>query len=371
MKPREEPQEGVREGPAPRRLADRARRADAELHPDDLLDREARGELGDVERELLEAHLRRCVACRVERRARVDFQQETDLAGGPDPGDVQPLLAKVLAMRPASLEPAKAARISLGRRLLPLVAAAALVSAAAWAATTAWTGAWTRSRPGAAGGSPPTSVPVTRSPAPETASLLELPQAASPEGRVARADGTPPAAIAAVVGADSSPKALASPAARLASLGAHLPTEPAVLGTAFDQANSARRSGDHRHAAELYRALVERYPGTAEARASLVALGRMLLDDGDATGALRSFDRYLNAGGGALAEDAMLGRALALRQLERPNDEAQVWSGLLRQYPQSGHAERARRRLLELEGPAPNSGSGQRPSLARSELLAR
>ena len=74
----------------------------------------------------------------------------------------------------------------------------------------------------------------------------------------------------------------------------------------------------------------------------------MQLDDGDAVGALRSFDGYLTDGGGALAEDATLGRALALRHLERPDDEAQVWSVLLHQYPQSGHAERARRRLLEL-----------------------
>jgi TolA-binding protein len=119
------------------------------------------------------------------------------------------------------------------------------------------------------------------------------------------------------------------------------------VGASFDQANAARRSGDHRRAAELYQSLVTRYPATAEARASLLALGRMLLDDGDASGGLRSFEQYLSSGG-ALAEDAMLGRALALSHLRRSSDEAQAWSELVHEYPRSAHAERARRRLLEL-----------------------
>ena len=71
--------------------------------------------------------------------------------------------------------------------------------------------------------------------------------------------------IAAVVGTRS-PKVLAAPAARPVSTGARAPSEPQSLSASFDQANSARRSGDHRRAAELYRALVARYPNTAEAR---------------------------------------------------------------------------------------------------------
>ncbi len=44
-----------------------------DLHPDDLLDRDADGTLTPAERTHLEAHLRRCAACRFEQRARADF----------------------------------------------------------------------------------------------------------------------------------------------------------------------------------------------------------------------------------------------------------------------------------------------------------
>jgi hypothetical protein len=73
----------------------------------------------------------------------------------------------------------------------------------------------------------------------------------------------------------------------------------------------------------------------------------MLLDDGDAPGALRSFDDYLRRGG-PLGEDVMLGRALALQRLGRADDESAAWSALLASYPASVHATRARRRLLDL-----------------------
>jgi hypothetical protein len=76
--------------------------------------------------------------------------------------------------------------------------------------------------------------------------------------------------------------------------------------------------------------------------------GRMLLDDGDASGALQRFDDALRLGTGALREDVMLGRALALQRLGRVDDEAKAWSSLLATYPSSVHADRARRRLREL-----------------------
>jgi TolA-binding protein len=317
-------------------------RGSTELHPEELLDRDARGELGDAERQLLEAHLSRCAACRIERRARVDFRAEVEPPEGVgDPADVQPLLARVLAMRPESVEP-RARRASRGRRLLPLLVAAALVSAAAWAATAVRTGLHASAPPG----TPLPSIPAATQALPVT-----------PSGP-ANAEPTPTAAatiaeVAAPAGPVTDaprPAGAAMGGAERVSFVTHAPTEPLSAGTAFDRANSARRSGDHRRAAELYRSLVTRYPRTAEARASLVALGRMLLDDGDAAGALGSFDQYL-ASGGALAEDAMLGRALALHHLGRAGDEAQAWSTLVREYPGSVHASRARQRLLELGTP--------------------
>jgi tetratricopeptide (TPR) repeat protein len=118
--------------------------------------------------------------------------------------------------------------------------------------------------------------------------------------------------------------------------------------TIFRRANAAREMGDHQHAGELYRRLLEDFGISPEARASLPMFGRMLLDDGNASGALLRFDDALRLGGGALREDVMLGRSLALQRLGRPDDEARAWSSLLDAYPSSVHAERARRRLLEL-----------------------
>ena len=78
-----------------------------------------------------------------------------------------------------------------------------------------------------------------------------------------------------------------------------------------------------------------------------MALGRMRLEDGDAANALPSFDAYVSRGG-ALAAEAMLGRALALEQLGRADEERSAWSALIDAYPDSVHARRARMRLAEL-----------------------
>src|SRR6185312_12105453 len=43
------------------------------LHPDDLLDKDARGELDAGERARLDAHLAHCTSCRFERLLRDDF----------------------------------------------------------------------------------------------------------------------------------------------------------------------------------------------------------------------------------------------------------------------------------------------------------
>src|ERR1700761_9405991 len=47
-----------------------------DLHPDDLLDKDARGELSESELTRLEAHLSRCETCRFEREVRADFASE-------------------------------------------------------------------------------------------------------------------------------------------------------------------------------------------------------------------------------------------------------------------------------------------------------
>ena len=87
-----------------------------------------------------------------------------------------------------------------------------------------------------------------------------------------------------------------------------------------------------------------------EETTSRVLLGRLLLDRGaDPTQALGLFTRYLDESpGGTLAEEARLGRALALTRLGSAKEERQAWQQLLAFHPNSIHAERARKRLEEL-----------------------
>jgi TolA-binding protein len=308
----------------------------AELHPEDLLERDARGELSPAERARLDAHLARCTACRLERAARADFLREGERLAAGAPLDVQRLLAGVLAA-PRATEPAPIVKPRRSQRVAGLLLTGIIVTVAGLAAAARWSG------PRAAG--------VTT----DAAHDLTSPRGAPPgPSAAARGDSAPPmtrtppdertAAPAAAVAASTSRTAIAVMPVSFPL--APTPREPETAALFFQRANEARRSGQHSRAAETYRALIARYPASAETQASLVALGRMLLDDGDATGALRCFDDYLR-GGGPLTEDVMLGRALALQHLGR-GDESAAWTALLGAYPNSVHAERARRRLLDL-----------------------
>ncbi|MBL8613127.1 MAG: zf-HC2 domain-containing protein, partial [Myxococcales bacterium] len=68
-----------------------------DLHPEDLLDREARGDLTPKERAHLDAHLAQCAACRLERAVRADFAAELD---GEDAAGGALLVSKILAAPP-------------------------------------------------------------------------------------------------------------------------------------------------------------------------------------------------------------------------------------------------------------------------------
>jgi TolA-binding protein len=116
----------------------------------------------------------------------------------------------------------------------------------------------------------------------------------------------------------------------------------------FARANDARRRSQDTAAIADYQALQRRFPNSPEARASLVALGRLLLDQRhDDQGALEQFDRYLQTGG-ALEEEALIGRALALEHLGRRSEEERAWHAVLDRYPDSIYAGEARSRLASL-----------------------
>jgi TolA-binding protein len=152
-----------------------------------------------------------------------------------------------------------------------------------------------------------------------------------------------PRAIArASVGAASAPVAPAQPASAAAS-------QPAAAEVLFARLAAARRSGDLSAARAAYGALAAGFPGSREERTARVVVAGLALAGQQPHGALALYESYLESeGAGALAEEARLGRALALDRLGRSAEEAQAWQELLARHPRSVHAARARARLAAL-----------------------
>jgi hypothetical protein len=313
-----------------------------DLHPDDLLDRDACDSLSPAEGERLERHLEKCSTCRMERQIRADFRREAEPLHAEI--DVPRLLSEALYLgRDVRPRPRRHRPPSRWRWSTLLVAAVLFVAGVA-------AGTWRQI----------SAVP--------TDAFVTLPSYARPFSSRARAtNGTGPTRLVAVAAPPAmtvlmlpsepapvlpSPPVAVMPAA--SKIASHRKTSDSSVRSSlpdaaelFARANDARRAGERADAAELYRVLVRSFPGSPEARESRAVMGRMLLDDGDANAALRSFDDYLRAAG-VLREDVMVDRALALARLGRWREEANEWTSLLRAYPSSVHAERARERLLQL-----------------------
>ncbi len=175
--------------------------------------------------------------------------------------------------------------------------------------------------------------------------LLALRAAAPVEAPSPPVVSAPPAVSAPAPAVDDVPTV--SVESLPAAVPAPTTTAPRALSATelFARANDERRKARDGEAIDDYRALQSRYPNSPEARASCVALGRLLLDKkGDYAGALAQFDRYL-ASSGTLREEALIGRALALGHLGRSDDERRAWKLLLDDYPDSIYASQARARL--------------------------
>lgn len=179
---------------------------------------------------------------------------------------------------------------------------------------------------------PPPRASPALAPAPAGSPAATAPRPASRSG-----SGPPPTPIA-----DSSlapPSFVAAPSETAADL--------------FRRANDARRTGDVSVARALYRDVVDRFPGSAEARLVRVSMGKLLLGAGDVRAAEAEFALYL-AGDGPLVQEALVGRAECLRRLARPDDERRVWQRLLDEFPSGVYEPQARSRLAELGGGAGN-----------------
>jgi TolA-binding protein len=119
------------------------------------------------------------------------------------------------------------------------------------------------------------------------------------------------------------------------------PPGPSVVS----QGNQQRASGDAEKAIATYKRLVSSFPTSAEAATARLSLGRMLLDRGDAQLALTQYDAYVASNDPTLREEALAGRARALERLGQRTEEKQAWQKLLREFPSTLFADKARSRL--------------------------
>jgi TolA-binding protein len=323
-----------------------------DLHPEDLLEKDARGALTDAERARLEAHLERCVTCRFERSVRSDFATELEecelsphalaalvegrrsdpRTGAPEDAELPPRRSPPSApLAPlAPLVSLAKARSRRGRWVWLGAAAALLVGGAAGAGARTWTRLASLLDPAPSVESGPVDATPRRT-APPRRPEIPAPPSAPPAELTASPPLLAPPAVPPPVSAPPVPR-MSVPAAESASM-------------LFDAAIAARRHGDHTRALALSRQLQARYPRSREAHVSYATMGQLLLDRGEPGAALTSFDAYRAGGAGELDEAVMVGRANALERLGRTAEARGVWSELLAAYPSSPYAHHARVRL--------------------------
>lgn len=305
-----------------------------DIHPEELLDRAVTGELDETEGRRLMAHLVHCESCAFELQMKREFLRDTtptdadrELAG-------QALLR--LRARPDPIVQHPRAKRKRWSKTAVIVAAAMVV---------VFTG-------GVALGAIIWHVKSIASSSAVDESHSEVPSSQR------RARPLPPAAVAPIQNPSPPPtpppvvEEPTGPDPRPSSSGARRSEAPPPQGAAqlFAAANQARRGQEHAEAIRLYRRLQRQHPGSREEVLSRVTLGMLLMRrGGDSSGALGLFESYLSARPrGVMAEEATVGRALALRRLGRRSEERQAWETLLSNYPRSIHRERAQERLGDL-----------------------
>lgn len=289
-----------------------------DLHPEELLDKEARGELSELERERLEGHLARCATCRFEREVRADFAAELDDDAWLSSQRLDSLVERAHDEEKEEAEIVPVVRTRRrGLRILLVAAAALFVGGIATAGI--GTQVWSR----LAGNGEEVTVNLPATPATAVPTLTPLAPSASSEHVVIERSET--------------------------VVDAAVPATPAIaVDTAtslFEAASQARQHGDYPQALALHRKLQSQFPSSREAHASQATVGRLLLDRGDAAGALASFDAYQKHGSGAFDEPVMVGRATALERLGRTDDARAAWQALVLAFPDTpwrSHAEAQR-----------------------------
>jgi hypothetical protein len=309
-----------------------------DVHPEDLLDHERNGELTAEERVRLDSHTLKCAPCALIRSVARDFESERKSV----PGDAALInrISGVALEAAATLGGPTSGHRSAFVRSRPRRArrAWAIAGVLMFAATGATASFWSVRHVIVSRllVKTPSQAPV---PAPEPKETATPKVAGPPRVEFAPLEVMPPAPQPARAPV---PRVSAAPKVEEAAL------SPEQMLTA---ANEARRRGDTVLAAKSYRQLMQPpYAGTREASLARFDLAKMLQERGeDPAQSLALFTSFLaESPNGTLAEEARLGRAVALSRLGRPQEERQAWQDLLSSHPKSIHAERARKRLDEL-----------------------
>jgi hypothetical protein len=308
-----------------------------ELHPDELLSREASSTLTPREWADLSAHLQRCPACALERAARREaaaVRAPSDL----DHAIAARVVSRILAGHERELASPKRGRAQGGRRLAYAALVLLLASGTAMAGVALV--AQIRQRQAAR-----LESEGRRSPRAPLA-----PAALEPARQPTEIPAPPPAvAVRSETGAGR-PVAVSRhrPAPASAARAEHAPVDGATLLAQAEDAESAGRIAD---ANRLYDELHRGFAGTREEIVARALHGQLLLDRvGSPIRALALFEGYLaTEPTGTLAEEVRVGRARALERLGRSDDERAAWLELLRAHPTSVHAAAARARLSALE----------------------
>jgi TolA-binding protein len=300
---------------------------------DNLLAKSRVAALSAMERRALDAHLGVCELC----RATVTFGTLFDAIPDHPPADDEALVRRLVDRR---ITGPRGATLRRRQRALALAAGIALFVVAG--AALAWVSSVRRTAP-------------QPEPTPSSTAQLAAPRRpihARPLAAVSPREDEPP--VAPVL---APPPAPASPSRRsAASTRARARTEAArpneadeTAAALFARANSTRRAQDFAEAIRQYQALQRRFPGSSEARVSLVSMGDLLSRAGDAAGALAAFNRYLSERDAApLAPEALYGRARCLERLGRRADELSAWRELRARFPGSVYEAFASRRVDEL-----------------------
>ena len=292
----------------------------AQLHPEDLLDRHYAGTLSEDDQRRLDSHLEGCVTCRLELTLGDDLDDETH-------EQAQDLSHLVLGAVPNDAVPNERRTRVPGAKWLWVLAAVVVAGSAG----AAYLGA-------RVGSSPPPDKPESTPAAASPAAASPEADSPTPEPRADVADETE------VEGAATTARA-AEPSSETAS-------------SLFASANAARRAGRRDEALRRYGQLQTRFPESREARTSRAIVAEIVAED-DPAAAVSAYDEYLDSGG-RLGEEALVGRAEALRKTGRHAEEAAGWRELLARYPASIHAGRARARLAAIAAAKPGPDASQK-----------